>query len=195
MKRSQVLKVETLTALIICTQSIDQVCIVIAADTGVEEDDSDFWNSLDEFTYNMFDDESYEGSQSSPTLLVAGTDDFPPLYAPDDVFSPLPSTSSDPSFIPMPSSSLTQSQQEIPIPPDISPLLRSSLCMSSEPAASRVPTPPDITPLLKGALSSANVQLPATSAQPSSVSLLQVLVACKQMQLFRLQPNRVRVAA
>jgi len=144
----------------------------IAADAGAGEDDSDFWSSLDEVTSSLFQDESYEGSQSSPTSLVAGTSDFMPLYQ-DDVFSPLSSTSSGgQSSLSTPSASTTQCQQEIPIPPDISPLLRCSRTSMNEQMVSRVPTPPDITPLLKGALSSANIQLPPVSAQPSSVSVL-----------------------
>jgi len=126
-------------------------------------------------TSNLFQDESYEGSQSSPTSLVAGTSDFMPLYDQDDVFSPLSSTSSGgQSAISTPSASATQYQQEIPAAPDISPLLRSSRMSANEQVVSRVPTPPDITPLLKGALSSANIQLPLVSAQPSAVSQLEM---------------------
>jgi len=45
----------------------------IAAGAAVDEDDSDFWSCLDDVTGSWFQDESYEGSQSSPTSLVAGT--------------------------------------------------------------------------------------------------------------------------
>jgi len=145
----------------------------IAVDAGLGEDDSDIWSSLDEVTSGLFQDESYEGGQSSPTSLVAGTTDFMPLYDRDDSFSPLSSTSpGGQSSMSTPSASATQCQPEIPIPPDISPLLRSCHVPTNEQMASRVPTPPDITPLLKGALSSANIQLPVVSAQPSLVSML-----------------------
>jgi len=148
------------------------VHFTVAADAGVGEDDSDLWSSLDEVTSSLLQDESYEGSQSSPTSLVAGTTDFLPLYDQDEVFSPLSSTASGcPSSISVPSATIAQCQQDIPVPPDISPLLHSSHMSTSEQTASRVPTPPDITPLLKGALSSANIQLPLVSAQPSSVSV------------------------
>lgn len=131
--------------------------------------EDDFWTELDEFSSSLFQDESYEGSQSSPTSLVAGTSEFLPLYDQDDVFSPLSSSAGSSSF-PMPSATATQSQQEIPVPPDISPLLHGSRLSSSEQTVSRVPTPPDIMPLLKGALSSANIQLPLASVQSSAVS-------------------------
>ena len=112
-------------------------------------------------------DESYEGSQSSPTSLVSGISDYMPL---DDVFSPITTTSdSSPSFTTL---SPTVIQPQIPVPPDISSLLRSSRVSTEDQTVSRVPTPPDITPLLKGALSSANIQLPLASAQPSPVSAL-----------------------
>lgn len=142
-----------------------------AADIGAGEDDSDFWTSLDDVTSSLFQDESYEGSQSSPTSLVAGTPDFMPLYDQDDVFSPMSSTSSGgQSSVSAASANATQPHQAIPVPPDISPLLRSSRTSTNDQTVSRVPTPPDITPLLRGALSSANIQLPLVSAQPSSVS-------------------------
>jgi len=146
----------------------------VAADVGVFDDDSDIWSSLDEVSNSLLQDDSYEGGQNSPMSLVAGTTQFMPMFDHDDVFSsPLPSTSScDPSLISVPSASITQCQQEIPIPPDISPLLRGSRTSTDEQTVARVPTPPDITPLLKGALSSANIQLPLASAQPSPVSVL-----------------------
>jgi len=149
---------------------IKALCCIIAADAGLGSDDSDLWSSLDE----LLQDDSYEGSQNSPTSLVAGTTDFPPLYDQDDVFSPMSSASSSGlSPVAVPSATIAQCQQEIPIPPDISPLLRGYCGAStSEQTVSRVPTPPDITPLLRGALSSANIQLPPASAQLSSVSTL-----------------------
>lgn len=143
----------------------------VAADIGTGEDDSDIWNDPDD----LFQDDSYKGgSQSSQMPLVAGAaSEFMPLYDQDDVFSPISSTSS--SGLSIASASATQSQQDIPLPPDILPLLRSSRTMSAnEQPVSRVPTPPDITPLLRGALSSANIQLPLVSAQASSVSAFQL---------------------
>ena len=144
----------------------------VAADVGVFDDNSDIWSSL-------LQDDSYDGSQNSPTSLVAGTTQFMPMFDQDDVFSsPLSSTSScDSSCISVPSATITQCQQEIPIPPDISPLLRGSRTSTDEQMVARVPTPPDITPLLKGALSSANIQLPLASAQPSPVSVLRITQA------------------
>jgi len=142
----------------------------ISADAETGEDDSVFWSSLHELPSSLFEDESYECSQSSPTSLVAGTSDFLPSYDQEDVFSSM--SSCDPLYTSVPSASITPCEQEIPIPPDISPLLRGSCSSTGEQTVSRVPTPPDITPLLKGALSSANIQLPPASAQPSSVSAL-----------------------
>jgi len=124
----------------------------------------------------FFQDDPYEGSQGCSTSLVAGTEDFVPF---DEVFAPASSTCGNwPSFATL-SPGVVQYQQEIPIPPDISPLLRSSRVSAEEQAVLRVPTPPDITPLLKGALSSANIQLPLTSTQSSSVSALQIIMQCR----------------
>jgi len=152
------------------------LCVHIAVDAGMVDDDFDLWSSLDEVTSGYFPDENYEGNHSSPTSLVAGMTDFVPLYGHDDVFSPVPSTApAGLSTISAPSAHVTECRQEIPIPPDISPLLRSyHMSSTDEQPTSRVPTPPDITPLLRGALSSANIQLPLPSAQPSSVSLLYI---------------------
>jgi len=92
----------------------------------------------------------------------------------DDVFSPASATSGSSSSFATLSPSIIQ--PDIPVPPDISPLLHSSHVSMEENTVSRVPTPPDITPLLRGALSSANIQLPLASAQPSSVSALYIVM-------------------
>jgi len=141
----------------------------IATDVAAGEDDSDLLTLLDDVTSGWYQDDSYEGSQSSPTSLLAGTSDYLPS---DDVFSPVTSTCGNFSSFSTLSPGVVQCEPAIPIPPDIAPLLRGSRASTEEYTVSRVPTPPDITPLLKGALSSANIQLPLASGQPTSVSTI-----------------------
>lgn len=137
----------------------------VAADAGSGDDDSDILSSLDDVTCTLFDG-SYEGSQHSPTSLVAGTCYSPPLCDQDDVFYPLLSSGGSQMGC-VSTATNTRCQPEIPVPPDISPLLHSSHSSTDEQVMSRVPTPPDITPLLKGALSSANIQLSSSASLPS----------------------------
>lgn len=148
---------------------VSELSCCVVADAAACEDYSDLSSYLEDYSSCWFQDDSYEGSQSSPMSLVAGTSDYAPL---DDVFSPVSAASESSSSFDTLTPSVIQCQPQIPVPPDISPLLRSSRTSTEDQTVSRVPTPPDITPLLQGALSSANIQLPLASAQPSCVSAL-----------------------
>ena len=154
-------------------------CVTVTVDAcaALGDDDFDILNSFDDVSW--LEDEGCEGGRNSPTQLIAGTAEFPSMYDQGEVIASVPPSTSScgPLSMSLSSANDTQSQQQIPDAPDIAPLLlRSSHMSSSEQKESRVPTPPDITPLLKGALSSANIQLPLATAQPSSVSLLSIIL-------------------